>query len=174
MQQYGDLTGKIPDALGQADQAMQQAGDALKQGQDGAAASAEQRAIDALSMGGQQKGQQMARQFGLSMRPGPGQQGEDGNGDGQGDATGTSPGGDRGTYDGRGQYGDREDGPRDPLGRLTGQGNSGADEGNDVRIPQNAETARTRAIQDELRRREGERTRPQQELDYIGRLLKTD
>ena len=121
-------------------------------------------------------GQQMASQFGLSMQPGQGQDGQqDGQGDGQGDdATGNSPGGYRGTYTGRGRYGDRDDGPRDPLGRLTGQGNSGADEGNDVKIPQNAETARSRAIQDELRRREGERTRPQQELDYIQRLLKTD
>jgi hypothetical protein len=34
------------------------------------------------------------------------------------------------------------------------------------------EQARTRAIQEELRRREAERTRPQPELDYIDRLLK--
>jgi hypothetical protein len=34
------------------------------------------------------------------------------------------------------------------------------------------EQARTRAIQDELRRRGAERTRPQPELDYIDRLLK--
>jgi hypothetical protein len=34
------------------------------------------------------------------------------------------------------------------------------------------EEARTRALQDELRRRGAERTRPQPELDYIDRLLK--
>jgi hypothetical protein len=34
------------------------------------------------------------------------------------------------------------------------------------------ERQRTRAIQEELRRRGGERTRPQEELDYIDRLLK--
>jgi uncharacterized protein (TIGR02302 family) len=178
MQQYGDLTGKIPDSLSQADQAMQQAGQALAQGQDGPASQAQQRAVEALSKGGQQMGQQMASQFGMSMQPGQGQPGQDGDdgdgdGDGQGNATGNAPGGYRGTYNGQGQYG-REDGPRDPLGRLTGQGNSGADEGSDVKIPQDGETARTRAIQDELRRREGQRTRPQQELDYIQRLLKTN
>ena len=34
------------------------------------------------------------------------------------------------------------------------------------------EEARTRAIQEELRRRGADRTRPQPELDYIDRLLK--
>jgi hypothetical protein len=34
------------------------------------------------------------------------------------------------------------------------------------------EEARTRAIQEELRRRGTERSRPQPELDYIDRLLK--
>ena len=184
MQQFGDLTGKVPGSLGEADQAMQQAGQALAQGQDKEAAGAEERAVEALSKGGQQMGQQMASQFGVSQ-PGQGQDGQnaqDGNGDGQGDGTGDAqgsyqgnyPGGYRGTYNGQGRYGDRQDGPRDPFGRLTGQGNSGADEGSDVQIPDQAEQARTRAIQDELRRREGERTRPQQELDYIQRLLKLD
>ena len=41
-----------------------------------------------------------------------------------------------------------------------------------VHVPDQMEQARTREIQSELRRREGERTRPQGELDYIGRLLK--
>ncbi len=179
MQQFGDLTGKVPGSLGEADQAMQQAVQALGQGQDSQAAAAEQKAIDALQKGGQQMGQQMATQFGLSMRPGQGQQGQgqdsgqDGDQDGQGDAAGNADGGDRdGNYAGTGSFG-KQDGPRDPLGRLTGEGTSGSDQGDDVRIPNKTEAQRSREIQDELRRREGQRTRPQEELDYIGRLLKS-
>ena len=39
-------------------------------------------------------------------------------------------------------------------------------------VPEERERQRTQAIQEELRRRGGERMRPQQELDYIDRLLK--
>ena len=58
------------------------------------------------------------------------------------------------------------------MGRPLQQGTSGTDESGDVRVPDQMEQARTRAIQDELRRRGAERTRPQPELDYIDRLLK--
>ena len=73
---------------------------------------------------------------------------------------------------GRGLGGDRQ-GPRDPLGRLTGEGNSGADEGNDVRIPTKSEQERVREIEQELRKRDGQMFRPQPERDYIQRLLRT-
>jgi len=57
----------------------------------------------------------------------------------------------------------------DPLGRdRTGMGALAA--GN-VRIPEQAEIQRAREILDELRRRLGDRTRPQSERDYIERLL---
>ena len=62
--------------------------------------------------------------------------------------------------------------PRDPLGRPTKDGTSGRADGGDVHVPDQMEQARTREIQTELRRREGERTRPAGELDYIDRLLK--
>ena len=39
-------------------------------------------------------------------------------------------------------------------------------------VPEERERQRTQAIQEELRRRGGERLRPQMELDYIDRLLK--
>ena len=52
------------------------------------------------------------------------------------------------------------------------QGVTGSEEGDDVRVPDGMEQARTRALQEELRRRGGERGRPQPELDYIDRLLK--
>ena len=39
-------------------------------------------------------------------------------------------------------------------------------------VPEERERQRTRAIEEELRRRDANRERPQEELDYIGRLLK--
>ena len=56
----------------------------------------------------------------------------------------------------------------DPLGR---NGN-GTSFGNDVKVPSASELQRARDILTELRRRAAERGRPQQELDYIDRLLK--
>jgi hypothetical protein len=51
-------------------------------------------------------------------------------------------------------------------------GTSGDDESDQVRVPDKMEQARTRAIQEELRRRGAERDRPQEELEYIDRLLR--
>ena len=59
----------------------------------------------------------------------------------------------------------------DPLGRSRHQGGTGTDGGLDTRVPEEMERARGRAVQDELRRRDAQRTRPQPELDYFGRLL---
>ncbi len=169
MQEFGDLTGKIPPALGEADQAMQRAGQALGRGQDAAAATAQKQAIAALSKGGQQMGQQMAAQFGSS--PGQGQSGDGQQGAQIGRMDRNGEGGNYG-MPGQGR-GDGRQGPRDPLGRLTGEGNSGADEGNDVRIPTKSEQERVREIEQELRKRDGQMFRPQQERDYIQRLLRT-
>jgi hypothetical protein len=55
----------------------------------------------------------------------------------------------------------------DPLGRPT------ADPRNTVKIPDADTLARARAILEELRRRAGEMRRPQEERDYIDRLLKS-
>ena len=52
----------------------------------------------------------------------------------------------------------------DPLGR-------GAAEGQDTQLPSESERQRARDILEELRRRAAERGRPQEELDYIDRLL---
>ena len=76
---------------------------------------------------------------------------------------------------GRGRSVDRRaDERRDPLGRQLREGTSGTDEGSDVEVPGKGqmEEARTRAIQEELRRRGADRGRPQQELEYIDRLLR--
>ncbi len=178
MQNFGDLTGKIPDALSEADIAMDQAGQALSAGNDKAAGAAQQRAADALKKGEQQMSQQMAQSLGVSVQPGEGEGQGNGPGDqmtqgdnGQDDG-GTAPG-DRDADAGQnGDQGQNPDVPRDPLGRPTRDGTSGRADGGDVHVPDQMEQARTRDLQAELRRREGERTRPQGELDYIDRLLK--
>ena len=58
---------------------------------------------------------------------------------------------------------------RDPLGRpLPG---SGTLDGEEVKIPAEADMQRARQILEELRRRAGEQNRPKAERDYIDRLL---
>ncbi|HUO03448.1 MAG TPA: DUF4175 family protein [Rhizomicrobium sp.] len=60
----------------------------------------------------------------------------------------------------------QQTGKEDPLGRgQTGPGNM-------VKLPDANDLARARDILQELRRRAGQRFRPQQELDYLDRLLK--
>ncbi|HEY0421633.1 MAG TPA: DUF4175 family protein [Acetobacteraceae bacterium] len=187
MQQHGDLTGQVPPNLSEADTAMREAGQDLASGRDPAAAQAQQRAIEALQKGGRAMSQQMAQQFG---RPGDESGDEEGEGEGQQEGengmAGNQEGGDQrggmnnGDSDrrgnrafGRGRSLDRRaDDRRDPLGRQLKEGASGRDESGDVQVPDQMEEARTRAIQEELRRRGGERTRPQPELDYIDRLLR--
>ncbi len=192
MQQQADLTGDVPANLSQADTAMRDALRALSTADDPQASGAQQRAIEALQKGGQQMSQQMAQQFGTpdqDSERGDGDQGEDGQGDEMaGDQDG--PGQDGQGQDGQGQdgmgnsYGPgsnrrpgrgmdrRAEQRRDPLGRSLQNGTSGTDEGTDVHVPEEMERARTRAIQDELRRRSADRNRPQPELDYIERLLR--
>ncbi|HXC57070.1 MAG TPA: DUF4175 family protein [Rhizomicrobium sp.] len=60
------------------------------------------------------------------------------------------------------------DGKEDPLGRAR----NGSALGNEVKVPDATQLQRARDILMELRRRAAERGRPQQELDYIDRLLK--
>ena len=178
MQNFGDLTGKVPGKLSEADIAMDQAGQALGASHDKEAAAAQQRAIDALKQGEQQMSQQMAQSLGISVQPGEGEGQGDGPGDqmSQGDGLGDQPGSGRGDQNAdngdNGGESDSANDPRDPLGRSTRDGTSGRADGGDVHVPDQMEQARTREIQNELRRREGERTRPQDELNYIDRLLK--
>lgn len=61
-------------------------------------------------------------------------------------------------------------GNEDPLGRE--QGARGPSFGKGVKVPSQSELERARNILQELRRRAAERGRPQEELDYIDRLLK--
>ena len=66
---------------------------------------------------------------------------------------------------------------RDPLGRLNPQdhANGGVDEGGRMRLGDpvsNYAVEKAKGILEELRRRAGERARPEIERDYIDRLLK--
>lgn len=68
------------------------------------------------------------------------------------------------------RYGQNGDAPRDPLGRP--QKSEGPDLGTSVKVPDEIDIQRAREILEELRRRSGEATRPNTELDYLERLLK--
>jgi uncharacterized protein (TIGR02302 family) len=131
------------DGLGSADSAMGDAGGALGEGNSEGAVGSQGKALDALRKGAQSLAQAM-------------QQGE---GEGQGDGPGNTAG--------RQQSGGRQS---DPLGRPL----HGRDLGDDltVKIPGEIDVQRVRRILEELRRRLGDTSRPQQELDYIERLLK--
>jgi hypothetical protein len=180
MQQYGELTGKVPESLNDADIAMRAALQALQAGNDAAAAASIQNAIEALQKGGRSMSQQLAQRFGRQQDDGDDDADADGEEDGEqaGDQDGqaTGPGDGPGPHHGRnrGRPGDRRaDDRRDPLGRMLheeGAGQSAAESG--VRVPDEMEQARAHAIQEELRRRDAEKTRPQPELDYIERLLR--
>ena len=169
MQQFGDLTGDVPLSLSKADVAMHEAGQSLGASTDPAAAAAEQRAIEALQKGAREMGQTMAKKFGLGpigVEEPPGD-GDDPSADQMGNSPGEKAGGD---------LHNRTKTPRnannDPFGRPRGGAISGNDEGGDVQVPEDRERQRAQAIQNELRRRGAERTRPQDELDYIERLLR--
>ncbi len=187
MARQADLTGEVPANLSEADTAMRDAMAALAESGDAFAAGAQTRAIEALQKGGQQMSQQMAQQFGSADQDGDDGEGEgqgngmaEGQGEGQGDGLGNGQNGDQygpGTgqnrRNGRGRGFDRRaDDRRDPLGRALKDGTGGRDESSNVKVPDEMELARTREIQDELRRRSGEPGRPPAELDYLERLLR--
>jgi hypothetical protein len=177
MQQYGDLMGKVPPNLGDADAAMRDGVRALGESRDGVAADADQKAIEALQKGGQAMSEQMEAQFGAAGDESADSEGEEQSGPGVslGDEPGGPPqeqGGGNRPWTGKGGPGKRGDRRMDPFGRPLNESNNGGDESSDVSLPEAMEQARTRAIQDELRRRGADRGRPQPELDYIDRLLK--
>ncbi len=188
MSLHGELTGKVPPELGVADLAMRDAGTALGAGQDDAAAGDMERAILALQKGGQSMRDQVRQKFGAPQQ-GRGQdgQGDEGDsGDGQGPSQSQQGQGsdqfaqgedDQGPGDGSsygpGDMTDQEGQGRDPFGRALGQAGAGAQygEGSDTKIPGADPGGRARAVQQELRRRDADLSRPPEERDYIGRLL---
>jgi len=144
MRRLGDGFGEVPDPLGRAERAMRDAAEALQRRHPGEAIGPQTEALDQL--------QQAAREFGRQMQPrlGRGNPEDDDVG-----ATDREP---------------RDRTERDPLGRPVS--NNGTYDQGDVKIPDQNALQKSREILDELRRRAGERSRPELELDYIDRLLK--
>jgi uncharacterized protein (TIGR02302 family) len=143
MRRLGEGQGDIPNPFGRAERSMKDAVGALRQGQPGEAIGPQTEALDQL----QQGAREFARQ--LQQRMGPGRP--------DGSQLGTA------------ERGDPNPTGRDPFGRPMSNGGL-FDEG-DVKIPDDNVLQKSREILDELRRRAGERSRPQLELDYIDRLL---
>ncbi len=131
------------DQLGGAGDAMGEAEGELGDGDAEGAVDSQGRALEAMRKGAQGLAQQM-QQNGTGVGQGPGQPGRNGR--------------------------QRADQNTDPLGRPL----RGRDYGDDVtvKVPGEIDAQRARRILEELRKRFGESTRPQLELDYIERLLK--
>jgi uncharacterized protein (TIGR02302 family) len=165
-QEFKGLTGKdAPSGFAEAGGAMKAARTALADGNDTAAAAAQREALADLQKGGQQMRQAMKGSGGGSTSFLPGfANGSGQGGQGQpGDAEDGTPGGDE-------QQGDDQS-DRDPLGRKTGEGKDGLDA--DTHVPDTMSRERAREIEQELRRRDSDRTRPREELEYLDRLLKS-
>jgi hypothetical protein len=146
MRRLGDGMGDIPAPFGRAERSMRDATGALQRNRPGEAIGPQTEALDQL--------QQAARDFAQELQKRLGNAWGDPNGDEVG-ATDRDP---------------RDRVERDPFGRPTS--NNGTYDQGDVRIPDEGILQKSRQILDELRRRAGERSRPQIELDYIERLLK--
>jgi uncharacterized protein (TIGR02302 family) len=144
MRRLAEGMGQIPDPLGQAERAMKDAGQALGQQQPGEAVGPQGEALEALQQGAEAIREQMRQmqQANGGATPDPNAQG-------------------------RGQGQDRND----PLQR-DGENQGFANDDGSVGIPGESDMQRARRIFDELRRRSGDQSRPELELDYIERLLK--
>lgn len=147
MQQNG-MNGE--QGLDDAEEAMRQAEGALGQGQDGQAVDAQGRALEGLRRGAQGLAQQMQQGDGTEQA-----------GEGEG------PGG-PGSPNRRAQSSEPND---DPLGRPTPSTEAG-DRSKFRRAGKGGTLEqRAREVTEELRRRLGDPARPQEELDYLQRLL---
>ena len=144
MMQMDEMFGQIPDNLGSAEQQMEQSGNNLGTGELSDAARNQTQALQDLRDATGKMAEAMAKQFGSQMGLASGQR--------------PTPGG---------------KGNADPFGRQNGQdeGQGKTAEDGGVEIPSRMELLRAREIIDELRKRSGERNRPQLELDYLNRLL---
>ncbi|WP_108512104.1 TIGR02302 family protein [Bradyrhizobium algeriense] len=142
-QGQGGDQGDGEDGLDQADSAMGDATGRLGEGNADGAVDSQGRALDALRKGAQSLAEAMQQ--------------------GDGDQPGDGPGNPRGRQQGAANS-------TDPLGRPM-RHNEFSDDYT-VKIPGEIDVQRVRRILEELRRRLGDPSRPQIELDYIERLLK--
>ncbi len=148
MQQLQQQGGQSPQAMSRAERALRGAVAALQRNQPGQAVGPQSDALDAL----QEAARSMANQM-------------------MGNNYGDGPSGEPNDEPGLRQA------QRDPFGRMldTEQGNGGYDDGGQLRMGKSANDyalEKAKQILDELRRRAGERSRPELERDYIDRLLK--
>ena len=142
--------------LDEAGRAMENAEQALREGDTGGALQRQADAIESMREGMRALGDMLAQQ--------QGQQGQQGQQQGQ---EGQEPGG--GDRAGEGQtFGQRP--ALDPLGRQR-DGNGHVIAGGDPLAEGVDPAQRARDLLDEIRRRSGQPERPQDERDYLGRLL---
>jgi uncharacterized protein (TIGR02302 family) len=134
--------GDSGDPLGDAGEAMNDAGSQLGDGNADGAVDAQGKALDALRKGAQNLAEAM----------------QQGDGDGQGNGPGNRAGRQQSTSN-----------STDPLGRPM---RTHENDDLTVKIPGDIDVQRARRILEELRRRLGDTARPQEELDYLERLLK--
>jgi hypothetical protein len=143
LRRFGEMMGKVPKNLGDAELAMREALEALRKSRPGEAVGPQGKALENLRRGLGQMAQQFMRRFG------------------------------QGRGRGRGMFGRRPGQvpfAYDPLGRQLP--NSGMTSSDDVDIPDETATQRAWEILQELRRRAGEVSRPDLEMDYLERLLR--
>jgi uncharacterized protein (TIGR02302 family) len=157
-----DLTGKDAKNLAAAHDDMVKASRALMDSRDDDAQRQAQKAIKDLSEASKQMRQAMSQKSAGQPIFLPGM--------GMGQSSGH--GSDHGDGDSRGAQSDDQDkSNRDPLGRHTGEGHDAQD--TDTKLPDQQQRDRAREIQRELQRRDSDRTRSKDELDYLDRLLKS-
>lgn len=136
--------------FGEAEQAMRDAEGALGQGEDGPAVDAQGRALENLRKGMQGMAQQMQQ-----MQEGQGSE-QAGDQPGQGDPQGNAQAGQNNN---------------DPIGRPT-RSRGYMDNGRDMLDDKLPARQRAQRILEELRRKLGDPSRPQEELEYFERLLR--
>ncbi|MCQ0987677.1 TIGR02302 family protein [Jiella marina] len=136
--------------FGEAGDAMGRAEGALGESNDGEAVGQQGRALEALRRGAQDMMQQMQQAMQQGQGQGQGQPGQMGQG-----------------FNGR----QMNQAGRDPLGRQ--RHSQGPDFGQDVGVPDEIDTQRAREILDAIRERLGNALSPQQEREYLERLLET-
>ncbi|GCE78558.1 DUF4175 domain-containing protein [Komagataeibacter oboediens] len=166
--EFRQASGKDMPALDKAQTDMKAVRAALGAGKDPDAAAAEKKVLADLQQGDQQMRQSMRNQSthgGMTVfLPMMSQE----NGKGSHGSGGNHPGG-QDDEDDTDQQAEGK-GDRDPLGRKTGGTHAGMD--NNTHVPDNVSRERAREIEQELRRRDADRTRPPEELEYLDRLLR--
>ncbi|NHN87437.1 DUF4175 domain-containing protein [Acetobacter conturbans] len=166
--EFKQLSGKDVPAFSKAAKDMKDARHALAEGNEGDAVKSETSALKDLQQGRNQMRQSLQGKGGgsggTSFLPSFG-------GEGQG-GEGQSGSGDEGGDNEDGQNGGEQNADHDPLGRALGEGPDNTPSTGD-HLPDTVSRERAHAIEEELRRRDSDRTRPREELDYLDRLLKS-